>query len=477
MSLTTIILLVLGFYLLLTLLLGLRGTRAGSGAADEYFLAGRSIGPLVMFFTLVATNFSAFFFLGFAGKAYHVGYAFYGVMSFGTALVAVTLYLVGDRAWRLGKSTGAISPAELIGGRLNSRALRLLVLAVMLIFTLPYLALQPIGAGLLLERLTGIPYFYGAAGLTVIIVMYVYVGGMRSVAWTDVLQGALMFALIIVAVVVIAQEFGGIGPANEAVFANRPQMFDAFGADGSLGIERWAALMLLWPLAVPMFPHMFMRFFTMRSARSMHLAAVSYPLVTALLFLMPVMIGVWGGEIFPDLVGKEADSILPMMVTQFSSNWLSALVMVGALAAFMSTMDSQLLAMSTMLTRDVYIEHVRPGAGMNEQVFVGRVLVPILAALGLLIAVLEPAGIFDIVTAAFSGLAALFPAAVAAMYAPWIRPGWCIASILAGEFIVVGHATHLLPDALLFGSEPIAGIVIVGGLICLVGALQGRQSK
>ena len=90
----------------------------------------------------------------------------------------------------------------------------------MVIFTMPFLALQPIGAGYLLENLTGgqIPYFWGAAFLTVAIVFYVCIGGMNSVALTDVFQGIFMFSLMIVALVAIANSLGGIGEANQAVY-------------------------------------------------------------------------------------------------------------------------------------------------------------------------------------------------------------------------------------------------------------------
>ena len=70
---------------------------------EDYFLASRSFGPFVLFFTLIATNFSAFTFLGFAGKAYKSGFGQYGIMGFGTAMMAIMFYIIGRKVWRLGK--------------------------------------------------------------------------------------------------------------------------------------------------------------------------------------------------------------------------------------------------------------------------------------------------------------------------------------------------------------------------------------
>ncbi|MCH8905297.1 MAG: sodium:solute symporter family protein, partial [Bacteroidetes bacterium] len=131
------------------------GFRRSSKNSEEYFLANRGVGAFVLFFTFIATNFSAFFFLGFAGAGYRFGYPFYAMMAFGTAFAALSFYIIGFRSWKLGKKKGYITPAEMIGDLSGSKILKVLYLLVMVGFTLPYLALQPIGAGYLVETLTG----------------------------------------------------------------------------------------------------------------------------------------------------------------------------------------------------------------------------------------------------------------------------------------------------------------------------------
>ena len=109
------------------------------------------------------------------------------------------------------------------------------------------------------------------------------------------------------------------------------------------------------------------------------------------------MIGVLGHLEFPGLEGKEVDQILPKMMHALAPEWLSALIMTGALAAFMSTMDSQLLSLSTIFTRDIYKKIIHPSASFKMEVTVGKIIVVILASIGLLIAFLPPDSIFVIV--------------------------------------------------------------------------------
>lgn len=465
-------------YLLFTLWIGLIGYKSQKNTAEDYFLANRSLGAIVLFFTLSATNFSAFTFLGFAGSGYRIGISYYPMMAWGTGFAALTFYFIGDRVWRLGKQKGLITPAELIFDRFQNQPLKLIFLGVMVIFTLPYLTLQPIGAGYLLENLTGgqIPYFWGATFLTLAIVFYVCIGGMNSVALTDVFQGILMFVLMIVALGAIAHALGGIGEANQAVYDLKPELFTRQGADNFFTQKKWFSYMCLWTFTLPMLPQMFMRFYTPKTADSLKVATIFYPIITIVLFICPVLIGMWGHLTFPDLTGKETDRIFPLMLGEYTSNGLASLVMVGALSAFMSTLDSQLLALSSMVTRDVYIPYVRPQASLSEQTFIGRLLIVVLATIGLILAYQPPESILALATETFTGLSVLFPTVIAALYGRNVSPLSCLLSILVGEGILVGFQTGVIPPSFTFGFLPVIPIVATSSLIIILGTLLLRDS-
>ncbi len=271
-------------------------------------------------------------------------------MVFGTALVSFSFYFLGYKIWLIGKRAHYITPPEFIGEPYQSKPLKVIFLSVMVIFTIPYLAIQPIGAGYLLSSITNgaIPYFSGVIILTISIVFYVFMGGMRTVAWTDVLQGVLMFILMITAVIIVGNGLGGQSTANQSVFKIKPELFSRARMGNYFTPAKWFGFILLWLLCVPMFPQMFMGFLISKSVKSLQFSAIAYPIVTGVLFICPVIIGVWGHIPFPDLVGTESDQILPMMLVKFAPGWLAILIMIGALAAFMSTLDSQLLALSSM---------------------------------------------------------------------------------------------------------------------------------
>ncbi|MBD3182495.1 sodium/solute symporter [Candidatus Poribacteria bacterium] len=480
-------------YLGLTLLLGIYSYRYSKKSLADYFLAGRGIGPIVLFFTMAATNFSAFTIFGFSGEGYRSGYAYYPLMGFGTGFMALSFFVIGRRAWLMGKKRGYITPPELIGDRFKSENLRLIYLAVMVIFTLPYIALQPRGAGLALESLLGIPYFQGAVIITVFVLIYVFLGGMRGIAWTDVLQGIMMLVFMLIAVRIVASAYGGLFSANYAVRSEYPVLFGRPGMAGKYTIGLTLSYMMLWFFCDPLFPQLFQRFFAAKNEKSLKVTMILYPLITGLLFLLPITIGVLGRLTFPDLEGRAADSILPMLLNEHTAGWLGALILSSALAALMSTADSQFLTLSSMLTRDIY-EVVLKRESKNEHI-IGRVLVVILAVIGLALAYKPPSTILQIATQTFTGLAVLFPATFAALYWRRATAKGAIWSILVGEFLVVLYylkstyandpefamqytwGADVLKVIPTFGLLPVIPILIVTSLVLIIVSLFTSISK
>jgi SSS family solute:Na+ symporter len=209
-----------------------------------------------------------------------------------------------------------------------------------------------------------------------------------------------------------------------------------------------------------------------RDERSLKLTAVLYPLATGVLFFLPVAIGVMGRMVEPGLTGSRTDQILPMVVAKLLPPWLAAVAMAGGLAALMSTMDSQLLTLSSMIVRD--------GASLTRRSpFANRyskIVVLLLAAAGLALAFKPWAPILDIATETFTGLAVLFPVTLAAVYWRKTNPWAGFASILAGETLVVLYHFKLLPA---FGFLPVIPVILVAALVLVGGSLlwpANRQS-
>ncbi len=454
--------LILAAYLGVLGLLGLLARRRARPGQEDFFLAGRRVGPVSLLLTMAATNFSAFTVFGFAGAGYRIGWAYYPIMAFGTAFMALSFVFIGEPVRAAAKRLGAVTPPELILHRFGNRALHLAYLAVMVAFTLPYLALQPIGAGLALEALLGIPFAWGATLVTAVGVAYVLLAGLRGDIWTDTLQGLVMLGAMVVALVGIALALGGFESANRQVFERLPELFARPGGGAQFTVGVWFSYMLLWLLCDPMFPQLFQRFIAARDEQSLRLSALLYTPVTVVLFFLPVAIGVLGRLVEPGLAGKAADSILPIAVAAKLPGWVAALVTAGGLAALMSTMDSQLLTLGSMVSRDLK-------AALGVRRFLPERLVIIALALaGLALALRPVSTILDIATETFTGLAVLFPVTLAAIYWPRANPWAAFASILAGEALVALYHFKLLPA---FGFLPVIPVTIVATLVLVAGSL------
>jgi SSS family solute:Na+ symporter len=363
-------------------------------------------------------------------------------MGFGTGFMALTFWIIGRKVCELGHQHGLITPPELIRKIYHSPGLSVLFSVVMIVFTIPYLALQPMAAGYALEELIGLPYVYGCILVTGIILLYTLRGGLRAVAWTDLFQGLLMFVLLGVALIMVICHHGGLIAANQKVLSAYPELFSRPGGLGKYSVGIWFSFMVLWFFCDPMFPQLFQRFFSAKNERTIARTMLLYPLVCTVVFFMPITVGVLGRLSFPGLVGKEADRILPMVLTAISGDFMAALVLAAGLAALMSTMDSQLLTLSSIFSRDIapLIKKNR-----KENSMTGRIFLICLGLAGLALAYKPPATILQIATQTFTGLAVLFPTVIFGLYLKRVFPVCAIASILAGEAALVLFYFKLIP--------------------------------
>ena len=449
-------------YFLLVLGIGFVARTRWKSTPENYFLADRQFGTLILLGTMVATNFSAFTVFGTSGAGYRDGYAFFPIMGFGTGFMALTFWMIGRRIRRFGQQYGLVTPPELVKTLYQSPALSFIFAVVMIVFTIPYLALQPMAAGYALEELVKIPYTWGCLLVTGIILLYTVRGGLRAVAWTDLFQGLFMFALLAMSLAVVAAHHNGFIQANAEALALNPELFSRPGATGRYTLGIWFSYMMLWFFCDPMFPQLFQRFFAARDDRIIGRTMLLYPLVCTVVFFMPISVGVLGRLSFPGLVGKEADRILPMVLNAVSGDVMSALVIAAGLAALMSTMDSQLLTLSSIFTRDIW-PLVRKKQSRSS--VTGRLFVAFLSLAGLALAYKPPASILQIATQTFTGLAVLFPTVVFGLYFRRCFASAAMVSIIAGESILIGFYFKWISAGPFLPVVWVMGVTVVSYLI------------
>jgi SSS family solute:Na+ symporter len=449
-------------YLVATLVIGILFRRRSSVSREEFFLAGRSVRRLLLFFTMAATNFSAFTIFGLSGAGYRIGYAFYPIMGFGTGFMALGFWVIGSRIHSLSRERSYVTPSDFIADRYGSPGLKRLFSAVMILFTLPYIAIQAIASGTSLNSLVGIPYLSGAALIMGFVIVYVTLGGMRSIVWTDVIQSLMMIGFTVAAYVLIVRGSGGFVAAHRQAYASFPELFARPGQDGSMLLGVWFGYLLLWFFADPMFPQLFQRFLAARDRRALGTTMILYPLITTGLFFLTVSIGVIGRVTFPALAPGESDAVYPLLLARYAGVFVSTLLLTGGLAALMSTLDSQLLTVSSMISLDFF--QIR-----RREVLKEKLTVVLLGVLGLAIAARPPQTILNFINrTTFNGLAVLAPTVIGGLY--WRRANrfGAAASILVGEALVVVFYFGWLRSP---GVLPVVPILGATGLVFAVVSL------
>ncbi|MEE3259116.1 MAG: sodium:solute symporter family protein [Candidatus Latescibacterota bacterium] len=412
---------VLGLYLLVLLAFGIQGYRRRQNESEEdYYLAGRSQGWVVSSLTIMATFFSSFALLGAPGMVYRDGVVF-ALFSLNVPVAGVAIYLLGAKIRKIGRDHGYVTPADMIAAHYQSRVgLRLLVAFVGLLYAVPYVVMQIQAGGILSQQLfPGRDAFeIGAALLALITMVYIMVGGMRSVAWTDVVQGGLLVGGMLLAGVAVVWVLGGPISFFASVAKLPPRSLSAPGTSGRWTPEILFTASLFAALGSMIQPAQWMRFYAARSADVLRRSALIFAAVLTLCFFFGVMlVGLGGQVLYPltdahgsyliDTAGKvlphpavgqtagEFDQILvvvlknhlPDLLGSFGAV-LAALVLVAIMAAAMSTADSNLHALSALITHDIYDQFIRPQSSQREKIWVGRLIIALVTGLALFLVIL-----------------------------------------------------------------------------------------
>lgn len=460
--------LVVALYLALTLAIGLVAARRNLGTPEDYFLGGRAARSFVLFMALFGTNVTPFVLLGIPGQSYHLGVGVFGlnaaIVGFG---IPLTFYLIGEPARRAARRLGALTPAELYAERLASPAVGLALFAAFFVYTLPYMVTAVIGAGLTTEVLTQgtLSFETSSALILAVTIAYTALGGMRATMWTNVLQGATFLGFITAAFFLIAARLGGPTEASAAVLRAAPALLEK-QVQGPFAPGPYLSWGLAISLTVIAFPHMLVRVFAARDAAALKNVCRFYPPVLVALWLPAVMFGVWGAAEFPGLAGKASDAIFPLLVERHLGPVLQGMALAGVLAAVMSTLDAQLLTLSSMLTRDV-ARRVRPGLAPAREVLVGRAFTLLLALAVFALVLRRPASIFDIAAFSFSGYVTLTPLLLLGVRWRRFTAVGALASLALGNLALALALAGVLPAP--FGVLPVAW----GLLGAIVGALAG----
>ena len=465
-------------YLAAVLYIGVFAFRKARGKqeAEDYFLASRSLGPFVFLFSLFGTNMTAFAILGSSGHAFSNGIVTFGLMASSSGLVIpLTIFFVGTRVWALGKKHGFMTPVQMFRDRWECSHIGTVIFVVQAVLLVPYIIIGIMGGGTTLNVISGglVPYWFGGAIVALVVMGYVFFGGMRGTAWVNTFQTILFLTFGIIAIVVIGAGMGGFRSAANAMLAS-PALAPLLTRERISPYYFFSYTFI--PLSAIAFPHILIFCLTAEKMKHFKKTVIFYPLCILAIWLPCVFLGVMANRVtdVPQIKAKQearrvlatqgknlapeqrdelreqsaGDDVIMLLLQRYAPLWLAGLLGAGIMAAVMAS-DSQILALSTMFTEDVFAFYGhKQRFGEGVQVKAGRLFIVLITLFAYAVALRAPETIFELaIQYAFSGFAALSPLLIAAIFWKGSTKWGALASTIwvAASVVAVALFQHFVP--------------------------------
>jgi solute:Na+ symporter, SSS family len=411
---------------------------------DEWGLGGRDFGPWITWFLLGGDLYTAYTFVAVPALVFGAGAIGFFAVPY-TIIVYPIVFLVLIRLWSVSHVHGFVTPADFVRARHGSSTLALLVAITGIVATMPYIALQLVGIQAVLKAM-------GVTGHTPIIVAflilaaYTYSSGLRAPALIAFVKDALIYLVIIVAVIVIPYKLGGwdeIFGAAEKKFAASPNPGDGVVLAGPAQLQ-YATLAFGSALALFLYPHSVTAVLASRDRNVIkrNMAALpAYSFILGLLALLGYMAIKAGVAPITSAAGKvDGNTVVPLLFDKEFPSWFAgvafAAIGIGALvpAAIMS------IAAANLWTRNIYVEYINKDATPKQEALSSK-LASLVVKLGALLAILALDPQFSIDLQLIGGVIILqtLPAVAIGLYTRWFHRWALIAGWVAG--MVVGFWT------------------------------------
>lgn len=422
-------------YLIFLVYLGHRGAQLTLDDVSDYFVAEGTLSSAIIFLTGIGTALSSFTFLGSSGITYSLGIA--GIVIVGAIVVTdiPAMVILGEKFWKISKmGKDYVTPSDLLCDRFDdSQTLRVIVATIAVAFSFFYIAIQFKGMGLVLNVLTDgfISENAAIAYVGLFMAVYIAIGGMRGVAYTDALQAVLLFGgLAAVSLWIVFTAPGDIymrAAEQTAKVANvQGNIVDLYTVAAGFG------------LSLPVWPHMWERYFAAKNHSGVWGLALAEGVGdTFLLTLFAGLIGFVGLVTFPGLEGAQADTVVLRFIQQMPGPILGVM-MAAAVAAAMSTADSIILMIGSIFSRDIYQVLIAGNVREDRLATYSKIVSGFIAVAALLVAT-QPLGelIQLVLDLSFPGYFLLFPVAIAAFWWPRANKYGVSTGLVAGVVTLI----------------------------------------
>ena len=363
-------------YLILLGFLSYKGYRGTKSAAD-YLVAGRKAHPFIMAMSYGATFISTSAIVGFGGAAalFGMGLLWLTFLNIFVGILIAFVFL-GARTRYMGHHLDAHTFPELIGKRLNSKFIQVFAGLIIILFMPLYTGVVAMGAAKVIEVHLHMSYVTALFFFCAIVALYVTMGGLKGVMYTDSLQGTVMFVGMVLLLVLTYKYLGGIIPAHQKLTDLAPEAVKYFGKAGhqgwtampAFGSKFWwilvSSIIMGVGIGVLAQPQLVVRYMTVKSTKELNRAilvgGIFILAMTGVAFVVGALSNVFFfndpeiGKISLFAADKNIGNIIPLFIQRYMPTWLSSVIVVTLLAAAMSTVSSQFHAMGTAAGRDVF---------------------------------------------------------------------------------------------------------------------------
>jgi len=414
--------------------------KLGAGM-NEFFLANRQLSGFVSALTYAATTYSAFMMVGLAGLTYKLGVGALGFeLTYLCGLVLVVFF--GPRFWLVGRKFDYLTHAQLLTDRYESRAVGIVASLLCLIFLVPYAAIQLMGVSYLLNVVSkgAIPIIVAMGIATVLAVIWSNIAGLRSVAWTDAFQAIIMLITSIITLCFLVYKgFGGFGKFFEQINHDIPQLISGAGL---FKFNVFLGLSIPWIFFSLSNPQVTQRLFVPKSVSAFKQMIGGFLVFGFIYTLVSVLWGFGAKLLVPEI--KSADMATPsLLALPIIPKIVAVIVMVGILSAAISTIDSILLTLSSMCTRDILKSGFKADISEQAELRYGKLIIPALAIVFFIFAYWAAGKrglafmIAPLASAASAGLLMAVPTIVGSFFWRKATAAGALSSMLIGGLLVL----------------------------------------
>lgn len=361
-------------FTIIPLLIGSFASQNSVSTISDFFLYNRKMGTTISFFTVYATWWSSFAFLGSISYFYRLGPLYWTGMAW-NILFGVLYMIYGKKISFLCKEKGYVTSLDYFKDVYNSPILNVILAIIMIVFTTLYLQIQLFGGAIIISIATNNMVSWQLCALVFysIMIIYLWSGGMRAVAWADVLYGVLTFTGMIFSGFYLASKVGGVEMLFSRLIIEHPSHLILPKSSNPNGAAMWISMFLILPLGALMGPQMWLRMNATEKTKTFAIMPFLISIAT-IAYLGSMLSGNVALLLSPEEI-SSADHILPLLLQEYAPPLITAGVLCCGAAACLSTANSEIHAISALITLNYYKPICNPKGSEKQIVFVAKIVI------------------------------------------------------------------------------------------------------